>query len=344
MITMEMPKNKFDLNAQVLFVPTGTGGQGLLEVEAFYKQYSAQSHLFDNEIISRIEGDDCIVEQSIVTCQHSENIDWILPGVRPTKKQIKVPLCTVTNYQNSLIVSRFVYWDQASVLRQIGVLPRSLYCKANSSEVTLPVLAANIVDGFSQKIDSSLLLKRAASMSLDDTAAGGKPTPKSLTVSQVLNGNDDLNVEERPSSRVIAPPGGVSNIFGPPEIIKTPGKRISSASARTNVDIFSPENIPVAAKRNPNWTETQDDAAPTPEMGRRQFAGKNNESHFSLAMESEGPNETIVSRKHFAVDTIEEQPAAIPQRRDPNARSQEAEFRPSSRYMKLNQRSSTPRW
>lgn len=38
------------------------------------------------------------------------------------------------------------YWDQASVLKQLGVLPSSLYCKANSSEMTLPVVGVTIAD------------------------------------------------------------------------------------------------------------------------------------------------------------------------------------------------------
>jgi hypothetical protein len=71
---------------------------------------------------------------------HNETISWLLPGVKATKKEITVALVTITCFSlDGKIESKRVYWDQASVLRQAGVLPKSLYCRSNTSEVTLPI-------------------------------------------------------------------------------------------------------------------------------------------------------------------------------------------------------------
>ncbi|KAL2911565.1 hypothetical protein HK105_208964 [Polyrhizophydium stewartii] len=112
----------FAEDATLLYVPTAAGAQGRRAIEQFIKQAGAQSHM--------IEEEKSVVEEVVVTLTHSDSIEWLLPGVRATKKRVVVPMR--------------VYWDQASVLRQLAVLPRSLYCKANASEVQLPVLDAAI--------------------------------------------------------------------------------------------------------------------------------------------------------------------------------------------------------
>ena len=60
--------------------------------------------------------------------------------------------------QDAKIISKRVYWDQASVLRQIGVLPKSLYCRSNSSEVVLPIVGAEIASSkFLRHLNNDLL-------------------------------------------------------------------------------------------------------------------------------------------------------------------------------------------
>ncbi|XJO72474.1 hypothetical protein BDV3_003585 [Batrachochytrium dendrobatidis] len=157
--------------ASILYVPTAAGAQGKRAIEEFVKNVGRQSHIIENEqILSRMVGDQSVVEESIVRLIHTDPIDWLLPGVRPTKKQIVFPMVTILSFdETGKIVSKRVYWDQASVLRQAGVLPRSLYCKANASEVQLPVLDGSIVNSLQDSIlDSNVLLRVETSAGLSN--------------------------------------------------------------------------------------------------------------------------------------------------------------------------------
>lgn len=162
---------QFAPDAQVLYVPTGAGGNGHSEIESFLKNCAHQSHVIEDEqTISRTVGDLMIVEESILRLRHSDQVDWLLPGVRATNKQVVVPLVTIVNFNSAgMIKAKRVYWDQASVLRQIGVLPRSLYCRSNSSEVVLPIQDASIVSGLEGlKIDNARILKMAGDRNFPD--------------------------------------------------------------------------------------------------------------------------------------------------------------------------------
>ena len=46
----------------------------------------------------------------------------MLPGIAPTGKRVEVPLLAVIKFRGSKLCHEHIYWDQASVLVQIGVL------------------------------------------------------------------------------------------------------------------------------------------------------------------------------------------------------------------------------
>ncbi|KAH6568448.1 hypothetical protein BASA50_003913 [Batrachochytrium salamandrivorans] len=169
-------------NASILCVPTASGAQGKRAIEEWVKNAGRQAHIIDNEeILSRIVSAQSVVEESILRLTHTDPIDWLLPGVRPTKKQIVVPMVTILTFdENGKIASKRVYWDQASVLRQVGVLPRSLYCKANSSEVQLPILDGSIVNQLQDSLfEHNVLLRADVSAGLSSAqrdAMENKPT------------------------------------------------------------------------------------------------------------------------------------------------------------------------
>jgi carboxymethylenebutenolidase len=105
-------------------VPVMTGGVGREEIRSFYATRFIPGLPPDVaiELISRTIGQDRIVDEFIFTCTHSIAMDWFLPGVAPTGRRIEVPTLAVIGFEDDKIASEHIYWDQASVLVQIGLL------------------------------------------------------------------------------------------------------------------------------------------------------------------------------------------------------------------------------
>ena len=105
-------------------IPTMTGGVGHDELKRFYKYHFIPSNPEDTKIIplSRTVGTDRIVDEMIFSFTHTREIDWMLPGLAPTGKYVEVPLVAVIHFRGPKLKSEHIYWDQASVLAQIGVL------------------------------------------------------------------------------------------------------------------------------------------------------------------------------------------------------------------------------
>lgn len=105
-------------------VPTMTGGVGYQHLHRFYKNHFVNSNPEDTQIIpmSRTVGSDRVVDEVIFTFTHDREIDWMLPGIPPTGKRVEVPLIAVINFRGDKLYHEHIYWDQASVLAQIGLL------------------------------------------------------------------------------------------------------------------------------------------------------------------------------------------------------------------------------
>ena len=67
-------------------------------------------------------GADRIVDEMIFCFTHDEEIDWMLPGISPTGKNVEIPLIAIVNFRGDKLYNEHIYWDQASVLVQIGKL------------------------------------------------------------------------------------------------------------------------------------------------------------------------------------------------------------------------------
>jgi carboxymethylenebutenolidase len=50
-------------------------------------------------------------------------MDWMLPGIPPTGKRVEVALVVVVQFDGDKLAHEHLYWDQASVLVQLGLLP-----------------------------------------------------------------------------------------------------------------------------------------------------------------------------------------------------------------------------
>ena len=105
-------------------VPTMTGGLGGQGVRSFYSEH------FVNQIpkgakvtpISRTIGKDQVVDEFIISFTHDTQWDYILPGIPPTGKQVEIPHVVVMRFENGKVAHEHIYWDQASVLLQVGLL------------------------------------------------------------------------------------------------------------------------------------------------------------------------------------------------------------------------------
>jgi carboxymethylenebutenolidase len=105
-------------------VPTMTGGVGHDQLKRFYKYHFVDANPADTRLIplSRTIGADRIVDEFVFCATHDREIDWLLPGLAPTGKYIEIPMLAVVCFRGDKLYNEHIYWDQASVLVQIGVL------------------------------------------------------------------------------------------------------------------------------------------------------------------------------------------------------------------------------
>src|SRR5262245_35012853 len=105
-------------------VPTMTGGFGGRGVRKFYSNQFINQIPHDAKVmpISRTIGEDQVVDELIVSFTHDTQWDFILPGVPPTGKRVEIPTVVVMKFENGKIAHEHVWWDQASVLVQVGLL------------------------------------------------------------------------------------------------------------------------------------------------------------------------------------------------------------------------------
>ena len=105
-------------------VPVMTGGVGYAELHRFYKNHFIPKTPKDTRLVpvSRTVGADRVIDEMLFCFTHDEEIDWMLPGVAPTGKYVEIPLVAIVNFRGDKLYHEHIYWDQASVLVQIGLL------------------------------------------------------------------------------------------------------------------------------------------------------------------------------------------------------------------------------
>ncbi len=75
----------------------------------------------------------------------------MLPGIKPTGRYVQIPLVAIVRFRGDNIHNEHIYWDQASVLVQIGVLDPKLY----------PVAGVETAKkAFDEKLPSNTLMQR----------------------------------------------------------------------------------------------------------------------------------------------------------------------------------------
>ena len=105
-------------------VPVMTGGVGQRDLARFYADHFIPKCPADIAMVpvSRTIGADRVVDEMVVSFTHDVEIDWMLPGVAPTGRRVEVPLVAIVGFRGDKLCHEHIYWDQASVLVQIGLL------------------------------------------------------------------------------------------------------------------------------------------------------------------------------------------------------------------------------
>jgi carboxymethylenebutenolidase len=108
----------------VYHIPVLTGGKGYDEVYTFYSNSFVGKMPSDTKFvrISRTIGKDQVVDELIMTFTHDIEIPAMIPGIPPTRKYVELPIVVVMKFKGNKIAHEHIYWDQASLLKQIGSL------------------------------------------------------------------------------------------------------------------------------------------------------------------------------------------------------------------------------
>ena len=142
-------------DAYVNHIPVLTGGVGKDELREFYSKRFIPQMPPDTEMttVSRTIGNDQLVDEMVFKFTHTIPMDWMLPGIAPTGKRVEVPLVAIVRFKEGKLAHEHIYWDQASVLVQLGLLDAA----------TLPVAG---IESARKALDPSLpsneLMRRAS--------------------------------------------------------------------------------------------------------------------------------------------------------------------------------------
>lgn len=141
------------VDSYVNHVPVMTGGVGHDELREFYSQRFIPQMPPDTAMtpVSRTIGVDRVVDEMVFEFTHTSKMDWMLPGVEPTGKHVKVALVVIVHFREGKLAHEHIYWDQASVLAQLGLIDAS----------TLPVAGVESAEKvLNPRLPSNALMNR----------------------------------------------------------------------------------------------------------------------------------------------------------------------------------------
>lgn len=114
-------------DAYVNHIPVLTGGVGHAQLREFYSRHFIPKMPRDTEIlpVSRTIGTERLVDEMIFRFTHTIEMDWMLPGIAPTGRRVECALVVIVHFREGKLAHEHIYWDQASVLVQLGLLDSS---------------------------------------------------------------------------------------------------------------------------------------------------------------------------------------------------------------------------
>ncbi|KAK5633784.1 hypothetical protein RRF57_009498 [Xylaria bambusicola] len=192
------------------YFPTLSGGIGSQELQQFYADYFLSTNPESTKLtlISRTIGADRVVDELHVSFKHTQPMPWILPGVPPTDKRVEVAIVSIVTLRGGKLYHEHVYWDQASVLMQVGLLdPKLIPQKAKDKGVKkLPVVgrqgARRLIRGFEDdevddgEADNEMLPGWYDDDEGDEADDGGKVEDESKVGSKMKGENGERDGEK----------------------------------------------------------------------------------------------------------------------------------------------------
>jgi carboxymethylenebutenolidase len=135
-------------DAYVNHVPVMTGGVGHDELREFYSKRFIPQMPADTSMtpVSRTIGLNQVVDEMVFEFTHTIKMDWMLPGVEPTGKHVRVALVVIVHFRDGKLAHEHIYWDQASVLVQLGLIDAQEFPVAgveSAEKVLNPKLPSN---------------------------------------------------------------------------------------------------------------------------------------------------------------------------------------------------------
>lgn len=124
-------------------IPTSTGGIGYKDLHRFYRDYFIPGNppSLKMRLISRAVGVDRVVDELFVSFRHTQVMPWMLPDIEPTDREVEVALVAIVCIRGGKLYHEHIYWDQATVLVQLGLLdPNNVPGKSRGR---LPVTGAD---------------------------------------------------------------------------------------------------------------------------------------------------------------------------------------------------------
>ncbi len=120
----------------VWHVPVLTGADGGQEVRRFYSTELIGQTPADAVLrpIARTVAANRVVDEFVLEFTHDCEIPFMLPGVPPTGCQVRIPTVVVMGFHDGKVAYEHIYWDQASVLVQVGLLDPSALPVAGSEQ------------------------------------------------------------------------------------------------------------------------------------------------------------------------------------------------------------------
>ncbi|KAJ1710274.1 hypothetical protein NYO67_7541 [Aspergillus flavus] len=126
----------------VTYIPTLKGASGIQALHQFYKTSFLQGRppSMRLRLLSRTIGADRVVDELYVAFKHTQEMPWILPGLQPTDRQVEIVLVSIVTLRGGKLYSEHIYWDQASVLVQVGLIDRNLVPEQAKGITALPII------------------------------------------------------------------------------------------------------------------------------------------------------------------------------------------------------------
>ncbi|KAI1383757.1 NTF2-like protein [Hypoxylon trugodes] len=195
----------------VTHIPTLTGGIGPDELQRFYSEFFIDRNPSSMKLtlLSRTIGTDRVVDEMHIAFKHTQEMPWILPGIPPTNKKVEILVVSIVALRGGRLYHEHIYWDQASVLVQIGLLdPKVVPSKAREKGVKqLPIVgkeaAKRVLNGYDEgdegEATNDLIDEWNDDVDDDDSSDGNERTENLDTNGKTEEGSNEKQEEESKS-------------------------------------------------------------------------------------------------------------------------------------------------